>query len=39
MNEVIGRGAAEDPISPKIARRNLRALMARLQSARPLETT
>jgi hypothetical protein len=30
LNEVVGRGAAEDPITPQIARRNLRALMARV---------
>jgi hypothetical protein len=30
LNEVIGNGAAEDPITPPIARRNLRALMARV---------
>ena len=30
LNEVIGHGAAEDEITPQIARRNLRALMARV---------
>ena len=30
LNEVVGRGAAKDPLTPPIARRNLRALMARV---------
>ena len=30
LNEVVGRGAAEEAITPQIARRNLRALMARV---------
>ncbi len=30
LNEVLGRGAAEEPLTPQIARRNLRALMARV---------
>lgn len=30
LNEVVGHGAAEVPMSPQIARRNLRALLARV---------
>jgi hypothetical protein len=30
LNEVIGRGAAEEPLTPQIAVRNLRALLARV---------